>query len=81
MTPVFEPNPKVPESRLAAWLRRKSGKSRKAAAGLLQGESSGVMEGSGGSETSSSSGMKEAAFADQLRLDLHPQLGNPHIVK
>jgi hypothetical protein len=96
MTPVFEPNPTVPESRLAAWLRQSNSSGKRgvavaaaaagaaaAAAAGQERESSGVVEGSGGSETSSSgsSGAKEAAFAEQLRRELHPQLGNPNIIK
>ncbi|WIA44519.1 hypothetical protein OEZ86_007258 [Tetradesmus obliquus] len=95
MTPVFEPNPMVPESKLAAWLRQSSSGKGLAAAvaaaaaaggGAAAAAAKGGVEGGkgahGGSETSSSgsSGAKEAAFAEQLRRELHPQHGNPNII-
>jgi hypothetical protein len=91
MTPVFEANPTVPESKLAAWLRQSISGNRLAAAAAgagaaiaaaAHGEGEG-QGGGGGSDTSSSgsSGAKEAAFAEQLRRELHPQLGNPNIIK
>jgi hypothetical protein len=75
MTSVLEPNPKVPESELAAWLRLSRDGKVPAAGGVGGG-------GGAGSETSSSgsSGAREAAFAEQLRRELHPQLGNPNII-
>jgi hypothetical protein len=91
MTPVFEPNPTVPESRLASWLRQSSsGKVLAAAAAAAAAAGAdaaaaagGEGQGGGGSDTSSSgsSDAKEAAFAEQLRRELHPQLGNPNIIK
>eukprot|EP00883_Tetradesmus_obliquus_P009276 jgi/Sobl393_1/20071/SZX62598.1 len=94
MTPVFEPNPMVPESKLAAWQRQSSSGKGLAAAvaaaaacgGAAAAAAKGGVEGGkgahGGSETSSSgsSGAKEAAFAEQLRRELHPQHGNPNII-
>jgi hypothetical protein len=92
MTPVFEPNPTVPESKLTAWLRQSSSgvvpeaaAAGAAAAGAAAAAAAAVSGGGGGgvgSETSSSgsSGAREAAFAEQLRRELHPQLGNPNII-
>jgi hypothetical protein len=77
MTPLFEPNPMVPEGKLTAWLRlSRDGKVPAAAAGGVGGG------GAVGSDTGSSgsSGAREAAFAEQLRRELHPQLGNPNII-
>jgi hypothetical protein len=76
---------------MMAWLRqRNSGKGIKAAnpaavagagaAARQERDSGGVVQGSYTS-SSGSSGTSEAAFAEQLRRDLHPQLGNPHIIK
>jgi hypothetical protein len=72
MTPVFEPNPTVSEGKMAAWLRLSQNKKALPASASR----------AAGSETSSSgsSGAREAAFAEQLRRELHPQLGNPNII-
>ncbi|WIA24021.1 hypothetical protein OEZ85_013642 [Tetradesmus obliquus] len=53
-----------------------------AAAAAAKGGVEGGKGAHGGSETSSSgsSGAKEAAFAEQLRRELHPQHGNPNII-
>jgi hypothetical protein len=83
MTPVFEPNPTVSESKLAAWLCGKAPAAAAAAAAAAAGGAAAAAGGGGaGSETSSSgsSGAREAAFAEQLRRELHPQLGNPNII-
>jgi hypothetical protein len=79
----------VPESKLAAWLRlSRDGKAPAAAAAAVAAAA--VAAAAGGSaahvgagndtNSSGSSGSREAAFAEQLRQELHPQLGNPNII-